>query len=291
MDRRNYGPGDWGKYALEQLRGPVADDIRNRLAAWRDPRARLLRRRRRAKRLTVGGGAATGVFGGGAYLAYAPQSLGWSPAPPVETLLDLSSFGLGGMALAAGVGTLGALRRYRRLKRTPLPEASPRPARLPASGSVARQPMRRLREAETDLRDSLNRLAETLGYEDESVADARSTAASVAGELRTLAERLEAVESTVEHAPGEQRADLEADVRRMRAELDEGIERYGALVAAAGRAVAASRNDPSEHRLQEATDRLAGLSEGLRELNGEEYRPDRRRDPGRPRAEGEEPPG
>ena len=42
----------WGEAALEQLCGPVFEQVRNKFAQWRDPRARLLRQRRRAKRAT-----------------------------------------------------------------------------------------------------------------------------------------------------------------------------------------------------------------------------------------------
>ncbi|WP_438387458.1 phage shock envelope stress response protein PspM [Actinopolyspora saharensis] len=278
MGRRDSGIGDWGDYALEQLRGPVLTNIKQRVASWRDPRARLLRRRKRAKRLAVGSGTTTGVFGGGAYLSYAPETLGLPAEPAGETLFDLASLGLGGIALAAGVGTVGALRHYRRLKRTPLPAAPPEPPRLPPRSSAAHEPMRQLAEAERSLHDSLNRLDTGIGQGDDPVSGARSTAAEVAVALRSVADRLEAVEGTLEHAPGEQRRELEEEIRRMRAELDEGVERYGSLVAAAGRAIAAGgSSDQRDHRMQDATDRLAGLAEGLRELSGERSRPDRER--------------
>ncbi|NYH78009.1 hypothetical protein FHR84_001331 [Actinopolyspora biskrensis] len=278
MGRRDSGSGDWGDYALEQLRGPVLTNIKQKVAAWRDPRARLIRRRKRAKRLAVGSGTTTGVFGGGAYLAYAPETLGLPGEPAGETLFDLASLGLGGIALAAGVGTVGAVRRYRRLKRTPLPESPPEPSRLPSRTSAAYEPMRQLADAERSLYDSLNRLDAGFGQGGDPVSGARSTGADVAAALRSVADRLEAVEDTVEHAPGEQRRELEEEIRRMRSELDDGVERYGALVAAAGRAIAAGGNsDRRDHRMQDATDRLAGLAEGLRELSGERSRSERER--------------
>ncbi|WP_092977631.1 phage shock envelope stress response protein PspM [Actinopolyspora lacussalsi] len=270
MRGRGDGFGEWSDYALQQLRGPVLTGVRRRIAAWRDPRARLIRRRNRAKRTAVGSGMTTGVFGGGAYLAYAPETIGLPADSAGDVLLDLASLGLGGMALAAGVGTVGAIRRYRRLNRTPLPEPPPEPISLPTRESAAHEPMRRLRDAEQSLYISLSRLSENVGQSDEPVAEARGTAAEVATTLRSVADRLVAVEATVEHAPEGERAQLRADVRRMRAELDDGVERYGALVAAAGRAVAASGGEQHGHQLRDATDRLAGLASALRELSGHE---------------------
>jgi hypothetical protein len=57
-------------------------------------------------------------------------------------------------------------------------------------------------------------------------------------------------------------------VRTLREQLDDGMGEYGALVAAAGRAVAASTSgmDESRQALTDATDRLAGLAIALREL-------------------------
>ncbi|ASU78215.1 hypothetical protein CDG81_07775 [Actinopolyspora erythraea] len=271
MRGRGDGFGEWGEHALRQLRGPVLTGVRRRIAAWRDPRARLIRRRNRARRAAVGSGVTTGVFGGGAYLAYAPETVGLPPDPSGDFLFDLASLGLGGIALAAGVGTVGAIRHYRRLSRTPLPEPPPEPVALPPRDSAAHDPMRRLRDAEQSLYVSLGRLSESVGQAGEPVAEARGTAAEVAARLRSVADRLVAVEGTVEHAPEEERTRLRADVRRMRAELDEGLERYGALVAAAGRAIAASGGERHGYQLRDATDRLAGLASALRELSGSEY--------------------
>lgn len=237
----------------------------------------------------MGSGVTTGVFGGGAYLTYAPETVGLPPDPAGDFLFDLASLGLGGIALAAGVGTVGAIRHYRRLRRTPLPEPPPQPVALPPRDSAAHDPMRRLRDAEQSLHVSLGRLSESVGQAGEPVSEARGTAAEVAARLRSVADRLVAVEGTVEHAPEKERTRLRADVRRMRAELDEGVERYGALVAAAGRAIAASGTEERYgHQLRDATDRLAGLASALRELAGneqpgveepgpEEPGPDRRR--------------
>lgn len=265
--RRDHGLGEWGDFALEQLRGPALTGFRKKLAAWRDPRQRLIRRRKRAKRGAVAGGATTGVLGVGAFFSWGPQYLGVpTMEPALETALDAASFGIGGLALGAGVGTVGVWRRYRRLKRTPLPDPPPEPVALPAQDSRAREPMQRLRDAERSLHDALERLSS--GVAGESVADARVTAANAAVALREVADRLVAVEGAIPHAPESEQAALRSDVRRLRAELDEGVEGYGRLVAAAGRAVAASGTPEQKHLMQDATDRLAGLASALQELSG-----------------------
>jgi hypothetical protein len=76
------------------------------------------------------------------------------------------------------------------------------------------------------------------------------------------------VEAVVPHVPDAERAGLRAEVDHMAAELDEGLEGYRGLVAAAGRAVAANAPGDQRQLVREATDRLAGLASALRELSG-----------------------
>ncbi|MDR7300592.1 phage shock envelope stress response protein PspM [Haloactinomyces albus] len=269
MSKRWNQLGEWNEFALDQLRGPVLTGFRRKLAAWRDPRARLIRRRRRAKHSTVAGATTTGVLGGSAYFSYAADHFWSAIEPATETMLDMTSFGIGGLALAMGAGTIGAGLKYRRLKRTPLPEPDPEPVQLPPHDSRAREPMRQLRDAEQSLHHALTQLtAAEAGVAGESAADARSTAARAASALRAVADRLVAVEGAIPHAPTADREALQSDVRRLRAELDEGVESYGGLVAAAGRAVAASGASEQKHVMQDATDRLAGLASALQELSG-----------------------
>ncbi|RCW43288.1 hypothetical protein DFQ14_107178 [Halopolyspora algeriensis] len=268
MSRRREEFSEWGEFALDQLRGPVLTGFRRKLAAWRDPRARLIRRRRRAKYGTASGATATGALGGGAYLSYAAENFWVTLEPATETMLDVTSFGVGGLALAAGAGTVGAALKYRRLKRTPLPQPPPEPVQLPPRDSQAREPMRRLRDAEQSLHSALTRLTDAgVGVAGEPATEARTTAARAASALRAVADRLVAVEGAVPHAPAQDREALRSDVARLRAELDEGVESYGGLVAAAGRAVAASGASEQKHVMQDATDRLAGLAAALQELS------------------------
>ena len=258
-----------GRTALEQLRGPVLTGIQQKLAAWRDPRARLLRRRRRAKRTTAGGAVATGAFGGGAFVAYSPETAGIAAAPGFsEFLLDTAGFGLGALTLAAGAGTVGAALRHRRLKKTPLPEPAPAPVALPPEDSRAHAPMRNLRDAEQSMYAVLGQLKRSGKVDDDPVDESRATAANAAASLRAVADRLQAVEAVVPHVPDAERAGLRAEVDHMAVELDEGLEGYRGLVAAAGRAVAANAPGDQRQLVREATDRLAGLALALRELSG-----------------------
>lgn len=266
MQRRKEELAELGETALKQLRGPVLTGLRKKLASWRDPRARLLRQRKRAKATTATGAITTGTFGVGSFVTISPESLGLQVSENLGTMLDLSGFGLGGLAVLTGAGTIGAGIRYRRLKRTPLPEAPPEPVDLPPQDSEAHEPMRRLQDAEQSLHRSLMQL--TAAGVAHSVADTRATADGAAQELRQLAARLQAVESALPHAPEPDKETLRADVRELRRELDEGVDGYGGLVAATSRAVAASGAPEQKDLLQDATDRLAGLASALRELSG-----------------------
>lgn len=259
-----------GETALEQLRGPGMAAVRRTIAKWRDPRARAIRQRNRVRRTATGSAATAGVFGAGAATsAYVPALWEWGGSAGFF-LQDVTTFGLGGLAVLGGATAVGAGMKYRRLKRIPLPEAPPEPVALPAHGSAAREPMQRLRDAEQSLHGALAQL--TSAGAGSAAVDARGTADSAAAELRRGAERLIAVEAAIPHAPAGEKTALRSDVERLRAELDEGVDGYGALVAAAGRAVAASGASEQKHLLQDATDRLAGLADGLRELFGPEGR-------------------
>lgn len=259
-----------GEAALEQLRGPGMAAVRRTIAKWRDPRARAIRQRKRAKRAATGSAATAGVFGAGAVTSASVPALWEWGGSAAFFLQDVTTFGLGGLAVLGGAIAVGAGMKYRRLKRTPLPEAPPEPVSLPPHGSAAREPMQRLRDAEQSLHGALGQL--TSAGAGSAAAEARGTADNAAAELRRGAERLMAVEAAIPHAPAAEKAALRSDVERLRAELDEGVDGYGSLVAAAGRAVAASGASEQKHLLQDATDRLAGLADGLRELFGPEGR-------------------
>jgi hypothetical protein len=144
----------------------------------------------------------------------------------------------------------------------------PAPTALPPKGSVAREPMQRLAEAETALGQVLGQLEGTnAAVPAESVAQARTTSAEAANALRAVAAQLAAVELARDHAPPLERGPLIEGVARLREQLDEGLDGYRSLVAAAGRVVAATSAPGPKQELTEATDHLAGLAAALRELS------------------------
>jgi predicted component of type VI protein secretion system len=248
-----------GQLVTQQLRGPVAEQVRRKVAEWRDPRARLLRRRRRAMRATGAWATVTAALAGGCGLEIA---VAHSPVAAVV---------LGGFAAGAGVvGVRSGTRTYR-LHRMPLPEPPRPPAALPPRESAAREPMERLAAAEATLEELLRQLSRPIGgvlqVPAESVVQARATAAEGAAALREAAEQLRAVERAREHAPPLERGPLLDGIRRLRGQLDEGVDGYGGLVAAAARALAASSQAMPRRALADATDHLAGLAVALRELS------------------------
>lgn len=149
--------------------------------------------------------------------------------------------------------------------------AAAAPAVLPPKNSAAREPMQRLGEAEKALAQVLAQLAGTSGMPAsvpvESVAQAQATSAEAATALRAVAAQLVAVELARDHAPPLERGPLVEGVSRIREQLDEGLDGYRSLVAAAGRVVAASSSPGPKQELTDATDHLAGLAVALRELS------------------------
>lgn len=240
----------------KQLRGPVADQVRAQLGRWTDPAAKLERRRKRAA-------AAMWFFLFLGLLLGVVAAVIASGTAGMEATLSgavVGVFALGSFALGARSGG-----RLRRLNRTPLPTAA---APLPPSRSAAREPMERLADAERVLADLLRQLSSPRSaVPADSVEEARRTGAEAAGALREVAAELEAVERARDMAPAADKAALSDGVRRLREQLDEGLEGYGTLIAAAGRLVAASSSGgPDNHALTDATDRLHGLAVALREI-------------------------
>ncbi|RJQ82934.1 hypothetical protein D5S17_01660 [Pseudonocardiaceae bacterium YIM PH 21723] len=239
-----------GKLSLARV-GPYLDTVRRVVGEWSDPRARLLRKRRAARQhvitwsmFSVPSGIATFFVG-------------------TEPTLEFSEFALGGFSALTAAAAVSAGLYLRELHRRPLP-AAPRPR--PGSGSLAVAPLRRLDEAERGLGRALELLTDTLPTD--SITSARDSADRSAVALRGLADRLIAVEGARDVCPPAQRGPLVDAVRRLRAQLDEGIDSYASLVAAAGRALAAGTRHAEPLELREATDHLAGLAIALTELSG-----------------------
>lgn len=250
---------------LADLNVPVVAEVHETWVRWKDPAARLERRKRRTSRSLTLWIVLTILCG----IAATAGIVGASAAAGVATSVFT--------ALAGGVvfGTLGvrAGLRLRRLNRVPLPATATRLS-LPSATSAAYQPMRRLAEAEASLAELLAQLSApplgaTAAVPEASIGEARSTAQQAAQVLRGLAVRIEAVERARDAAPVSERAALDSAVRTLLEQFDDGLGDYGSLVAAAGRALAATSGGVAASReaLTDATDRLAGLAIALRELS------------------------
>jgi hypothetical protein len=251
----------------EQLRGPVAQQVQNAVARRTDPAHQLERRRARLARRR----------------AWASRWLvAWTLLTAICMLVVVTSFtgdetrsdtGLGFLMVSLITGTF-AVRSGLRMRRLAGEQraldaspASPQPAALPPKGSLARQPMERLAEAEQTLAELLHQIARGGSVPADSVEHTRRTGAEAATVLRRVAAQLNAVERARDHAPPLERGPLADGVRRLRTQLDEGLDGYGSLVAAAGRVLAASTLAGPTQELTEATDHLAGLALALRDLS------------------------
>jgi hypothetical protein len=140
-------------------------------------------------------------------------------------------------------------------------------AALPPKSSLAREPMDRLAASESTLAELLVQITRGGSVPTESVEHTRRTGADAALVLRRVAAQLHAVERARDHSPPLERGPLADAVRALRRQLDEGVDGYGSLVAAAGRVLAASSMGAPNQDLTDATDHLAGLAVALRVLS------------------------
>lgn len=261
MGPRKKTAGEIAQLVSGQLQGPVADQVRRRLDAWNNPVAKLDRRHRRASRaMTI-----------------------WISILAVLSVIGLLTFLGGVLPIAAGVGAAigGAvvavlavrtgtkMRELKAAKQHLALTAPPVRVPLPSHSSAARQPMQRLEQAEDTLQELLRQLnsASLTSVPDESVDQARATSVEAAAAIRAVSAQLQAVERARDTAPPLSRGPLIEGVRRLRGQLDEGVDGYCVLVAAAGRALAASTAVDHRHALNDATDHLAGLASALRDLS------------------------
>lgn len=225
-------------------------DLAQQWVDFNEPAAKLARRKERASRALTFWLVLTVLCG----IAVATGSMPFITGGVI----------FGALAVRAGL-------RLRRLHRRPPPSAGPRRRVPPPRTSLAHEPMQRLGRAESSLNDLMARLpAQQAGpvIPAATVAEAGSTAADAAQALRELAARIVAIERARDAAPAGERASLDAALRTLREQLDEGVDSYGSLLAAAGHAVAASGVDLERPQaaLTDATDRLAGMAIALREL-------------------------
>ncbi|OXM44694.1 phage shock envelope stress response protein PspM [Amycolatopsis alba] len=246
---------------------PVVAEAKAKWARWNEPAAKLERQKRRTSRALTFWILLTILCGLYAFVAGA----GLLKAGQADVLQAIA-----GGAFTVIFGTFGVKSglRLRALKRTVLPAAPAAPPPLPPARSVAREPMERLAESEASLAELLRQLSQptslgTMPVSEIAVADARTTASEAAQALRGLAGRIQAIERGRDAAPERERGALDAAVKQLREQLDDGLDGYGGLVAAAGHTVAASSDGmtSSKESLSDATDKLAGLAMALRELS------------------------
>lgn len=253
----------------QQWGAPVVDELRRKRAARNEPHARLQRRRRVATHrllfllLVVAVFAVIGVL-----------ALLSSPVQVVTLVVAACGVLFPGVLAVRTGATVVRVRRQLAVTPRTQPRAAEPTYRLPPLSSRARQPLQRLASAESRLADLLEQLlpgSAVAPVPPEAIASARSTADDAAAELRRLAGQLRSVERAIPAAGKDHRAELTAAVDSLRARLDEGLESYGHLVAAAGQVVAASASPGSQEALTDATDRLAGLADALAELADMSY--------------------
>jgi hypothetical protein len=270
------GPAPWGgsmmwipwpvRLALGILRGVVLTlasivsvvapaagrGIRQLTERRRDP-VRVFERRKRLARLVV-------LVRGGAALAAA----GIAALVGSDSGLQAGEIVWYSAAGVLGVATVPAAVRAWRLSRLAPPALPPAPVPLPPRGTPARPAMERLDERERVLADLFTHLGA-------GADSARTVAADAAAGLRRHAARITTVDQARRGAPPESRAALDIAVGTLTGQLDAGVAGYENLVVAAADALSASASfqagDPVlAARLQDATDDLAGLAAGLRDV-------------------------
>jgi hypothetical protein len=247
---------------------PAFAEARAKWSRWNDPAAKLERRKRRTSRALTLWILLTVLCG----LLTLAAGMGWLTATGAPMMSQAITAFAG--AVVFGTFSVRSGMKLRELKRIQLPATPAGPPPLPPAGSAARGPMEHLAECEASLGELLRQLSVpssvgTTPVSEVSVADARQTAAEAAAALRGLAARIQAIERARNAAPAREQAALDAAVGKLREQLDDGIEGYGGLVAAAGHTVAASSDGlvTSKQALTDATDHLAGLAMALRELS------------------------
>jgi hypothetical protein len=257
----------------EQLRGPMMQQVaqvQNAVARRGDPEVQLQRRRARLERrrnwasrwLTVWSlvAAVCMVFA----VAVILGALGDASDAVASIIIGLIA---GTFAVRSGLRMRSLGQQAKALgPGEPLAPAAPVWA-LPPKSSLAREPIERLSQGESTLAELLTQITRGGAVPVESVEHTRKTGADAALVLRRVASQLHAVERARDHAPPLERGPLADAVRSLRTQLDEGVDGYGSLVAAAGRVLAASSMGSRNQELTDATDHLAGLAVALRELS------------------------
>ena len=257
----------------EQLRGPLKDQVQqvqNAVARRSDPNIQLERKRARLARKRAWAGRWLTLW---ALITAICIVIAVGSLSGVIDDLDRSAavmsiiIGLISGTFAARAGLRMRQLTEARAALAPGAAAPVMVSALPPKGSLAREPMERLAAGESTLAELLAQITRGGSVPAESVEHTRRTGADAAVVLRRVAAQLRAVERARDHSPPLERGPLADAVRALRVQLDEGVDGYGSLVAAAGRVLAASSMGTPNQDLTEATDHLAGLAVALRELS------------------------
>jgi hypothetical protein len=271
-----------GKYLNADVRNSVMAQVQdavtrsqNALARGRDENVRLERQRRKLERQRLWASRWALAWAIVCLFMVVYVALAFTGMVAQGATSVMLASGVAGVA-ATGALSIRSTRRMVLLKRArerfeeehrPAVVAASRPA-MPPKNSAAFEPMQRLSEAEDALTQLVQQLSgPAVSVPPESVAEAERTGAEAAMALRAVAAQLAAVELARDHAPPMERGALIEGVRRLREQLDEGLNGYRSLVAAAGRVVVASSSAGPKQELADATDHLAGLAVALRELS------------------------
>ncbi|TWP50225.1 hypothetical protein FKR81_21175 [Lentzea tibetensis] len=246
----------------DNLRGhPLADQVRNKIEAWNDPRRKLDRKRERASSALTVWAILITIFGTLAVFGFTGV-LGTA----VGVMGTLGAGVMGVLAIRTGQKMRQLTAARQRLELTMPPKRPP----LPPHISAARMPMEQLHSAEDTLAELLRQLDSSAltSMPTSSIQHARATSAEASAAIRALSAQLQGVERARNTAPPLQRAPLVESVRVLRARLADGVDGYCALVAAAGNALAASTAQNPRSVLDDATDHLAGLASAMRDVSG-----------------------
>ncbi|HEV2784222.1 MAG TPA: hypothetical protein VGX25_32960 [Actinophytocola sp.] len=261
----------------EQLRGPAlqhVQQLQSALARRGDPAEQLERQRRRLARKRAWASRWLAVWSIITAICTV-LAVGWftgvvedpsDTTPVAAIIIGLIS---GTFAVRSGLRMRNLGREHRALGAGSNQIPARAPAALPPRGSLAREPMERLAQCEATLAELLVQIGRGGSVPVESVEHTRRTGADAALVLRRVAAQLHAVERARDHAPPLERGPLADAVRALRRQLDEGVDGYGSLVAAAGRVLAASSMGAPNQDLSDATEHLAGLALALRDLSPE----------------------
>lgn len=243
--------------AAETARRSVESAV-DAVGRWNDPRQKQIRRIRRARRRGSWLGGASGVS------AASTAGLALASAP------EWAMFATGGGAAVLAIPAVAALGRYRRLKGEPLPAARPVKTVLPPRTSAAYEPMNRLAGAQLSMYELSGILMRSESIDHAELSETTEVAAAAARALTDMANDIVAMERA---ASGSARAagHLSATISTAAAELDNGVDQYEELVAAAARltgpgALPTSTVAGRRAELISATDRLEGWASALAEL-------------------------